>query len=303
MTFAQMTTVKAKTQTHSIWLYSFPLISVVIWAMNMVVTRYAANVIEPVSISFWRLLIALIVMSPFVLTAVLQQRQQVWAHIGKLTVLASLAMLIYQCLSYWAGHSTTATNMSIINAFIPIFTLLVSLIFLAEKPNKYGILGSILSISGLLFLISQGQPSQLLQGGLHFGDGLMIIAVISYALYGVLLRAWQLPLSLGVSLFAQTLLALLLHLPLLLIFGWQMLDQHNVASVMYAALLPSIVAPFMWMKAMQTLGPNRSSMFTNLGPVLTAVVAYLYLGEQWMYYHTLGTIMAIAGVMLAQKKN
>jgi drug/metabolite transporter (DMT)-like permease len=298
-----MTTQIAKTQNNSIWLYSFPLIPVVIWALNMVVTRYAANVIEPVSISFWRLLIALVVIAPFVLKAVLQQRNQVVAHLAQLTLLASLAMLIYQCLSYWAGHSTTATNMSIINAFIPIFTILVSFMILAEKPTKYGILGSVISISGLLFLISQGNPSTLFHGSFHFGDGLMVIAVISYALYGVLLRAWQLPMSLGVSLFVQTLLALVLHVPLLLWFGLQSLDQYNVASVMYAALLPSIVAPFMWMKAMQTLGPNRSSIFTNLGPILTAVVAYVYLGEQWMYYHTLGTIMAIGGVMLAQKKN
>ena len=297
-----MTTQQAHSQNTSLWLYSFPLIPVLIWALNMVVTRYAANVIEPVSISFWRLLIALVVIAPFVFKAVLQQKQQVLANMGKLTVLASLSMLIYQCLSYWAGHSTTATNMSIINAFIPIFTIFVSLIILAEKPSKYGALGSLISILGLLFLISQGKPSGLLSGGFHFGDGLMVIAVISYALYGVLIRAWQLPISLGVSLFAQILLALLLHLPLLMIFGLQSLDQQNIATVMYAALLPSIVAPFMWMKAMQTLGPNRSSMFTNLGPILTAIVAYIYLGEQWMYYHTIGTIMAISGVILAQKK-
>jgi drug/metabolite transporter (DMT)-like permease len=298
-----MTTQQAHSHNTSLWLYSFPLIPVLIWALNMVVTRYAANVIEPVSISFWRLLIALVVIAPFVFKAVLQQKQQVLANMGKLTVLASLSMLIYQCLSYWAGHSTTATNMSIINAFIPISTIFVSLIILAEKPSKYGVLGSLISILGLLFLISQGKPSGLLSGGFHFGDGLMIIAVISYALYGVLIRAWQLPISLGVSLFAQIVLALLLHLPLLMIFGLQSLDQQNIATVMYAALLPSIVAPFMWMKAMQTLGPNRSSMFTNLGPILTAIVAYIYLGEQWMYYHTIGTIMAISGVILAQKKN
>lgn len=298
-----MTLHKVNSASTSIWLYSFPLIPVVIWAMNMVVTRYAANVIEPVSISFWRLVIALLVITPFVIKSVHQQKSHIFAHLGKLVVLASLAMLIYQCLSYWAGHSTTATNMSIINAFIPIFTIFVSLLILAEKPSKYAVLGSVISILGLLFLISQGQPRDLLNGSFHFGDGLMVVAVLSYALYGVLIRAWHLPISLGVNLFAQTVLALLLHLPLLFVFGLQRLDQHNLPSVIYAALLASIVAPFMWMKAMQTLGPNRSSMFTNLGPILTAIVAYIYLGEQWMYYHSIGTVMAIVGVMLAQKKN
>lgn len=127
-------------------------------------------------------------------------------------------MLAYQCLSYWAGHSTTATNMSIINVFIPIFTILVSLLVLAEKPNRYAVIGSLISISGLLYLIGQGSLLTVLHGGFHFGDGLMIIAVIAYALYGVLLRYWKLPITLAASLFMQTLLALLMHIPLLMYF-------------------------------------------------------------------------------------
>lgn len=285
-----------------LWIYSFPLIPVLIWAINMVVTKYAASVIEPVSISFWRMLIALIVMLPFVYSALYRQRIQIRDHVWQLAVLGSLAMLAYQCLSYWAGHSTTATNMSIINAFIPIFTILVSLLVLAEKPNRYAVIGSLISISGLFYLIGQGSLLTVLHGGFHFGDGLMIIAVIAYALYGVLLRYWKLPITLAASLFMQTLLALLMHIPLLMYFGLEILNGQNYQPVLYAALLPSIVAPFMWMKAMQTLGPNRSSIFTNLAPVLTAIVAYFYLGEQWMPYHTIGTLMAISGVILAQRK-
>jgi drug/metabolite transporter (DMT)-like permease len=139
-----------------------------------------------------------------------------------------------------------------------------------------------------------------LQGELRTGDGLMILAVLAYALYGVLLRHWQLPLSVSGSLFAQTSLALCMHIPLLLVFGLQPISLHNLLPVLYAALLPAIVAPFMWMKAIQTLGPNRASMFTNLGPVLTAVIAYFYLQEQWTVYHTVGGMLALSGVMLAQ---
>ncbi len=293
---------KATQPSIAWWVYSFPLIPVMIWAINMAVTRYAAQVIEPVSISFWRLVIALLVITPLVLPSVIRQRQQIWQHIGQLSVLAALAMVGYQCLSYWAGHTTTATNMSIINAFIPIFTIFVSLVILSERPTRYGIVGACISIAGLLLLISKGTLSQLWSGGVYFGDALMVIAVIAYAFYGVLLRYWQLPITLGASLFAQTALAIVLHLPLLMYLGLQDLTRQNLAPVLYAALLASIVAPFMWMKAMQTLGPNRSSMFTNLGPIMTAVVAYIYLNEQWMYYHTIGTVMTMIGVIVAQKK-
>lgn len=293
---------QVETEKTSLWIYAIPMVPVVIWGTNMVVTRYAASVIEPISISFWRLIIALVLIFPFVYKKLILEHQTILKNIGKLTLLSLLAMVVYQCLSYTAGHTTTATNMSIINAFIPIFTIFVSLIVLAEKPTIYGVIGSIISIIGLFFLIGRGSFTGIFQGGFHFGDGLMIVAVVSYALYGVLLRHWKLPISLGASLFVQTALGLLIHLPLLCVVGLQTINASNAFPVLYAALLPSIVAPFMWMKAMQTLGPNRSSMFTNFGPIITAVIAYIYLNEQWMYYHSIGTIMAIFGVVLAQKK-
>ena len=293
---------QVQSEKMSLWIYAIPMIPVVIWGTNMAVTRYAASVIEPVSISFWRIVIALILIFPFVYKSLRAEYRVITQNLAKLTVLSFLAMVVYQCLSYTAGHTTTATNMSIINAFIPIFTIFVSLMVLGERPTIYGIIGSVISITGLFYLIGRGSFTGLFQGGFHFGDGLMIIAVIAYALYGVLLRHWKLPISLGVSLFVQTALGLLMHIPLLCFLGLQMIDASNAFPVFYAALLPSIVAPFMWMKAMQTLGPNRSSMFTNFGPIITAVIAYIYLNEQWMYYHTIGTVMAIIGVVLAQKK-
>ena len=287
---------------NSLRLYSYAIIPVLIWSINMAVTKYSASVIEPVSISFWRLFIALLLIAPFVLPTVRVQWYQIRQHWMKLLVLGFLAMTIYQCLSYWAGHSTTATNMSIINAFTPIFTILVSLIVLSEKPSRYGVLGSFISLVGLFYLIGQGSLLGLFKGSFYLGDGLMIIAVLAYALYGVLLRHWQLPISLGLSLFVQTALALFMHIPLLMYFGLDALTEANISPILYVALLPSIVAPFLWMKAMQTLGPNRSSIFTNLGPVITAVIAYFYLGEQWVLYHTIGTAMVITGVILAQRK-
>lgn len=56
------------------------------------------------------------------------------------------------------------------------------------------------------------------------------------------------------------------------------------------------------MIAVQQLGPNRTSIFMNLMPIFTAVMAYFWLAEQWSIYHSIGTALAIAGVLLAQKK-
>ena len=109
-----------------------PLIAVFIWSLNIAVTRYVTEYISPVSISFYRWFIALIILTPFLLPKVWKQRGLVKAHIFQLAVLSAFGMVLYQGLSYSAAHYTSATNMGIINAFIPVFTIFVSIFILKE---------------------------------------------------------------------------------------------------------------------------------------------------------------------------
>jgi drug/metabolite transporter (DMT)-like permease len=287
---------------HSRIAILLPLIAVFIWSLNIAVTRYVTEYISPVSISFYRWFIALIILTPFLLPKVWKQRNLVKAHIFQLAVLAAFGMVLYQGLSYSAAHYTSATNMGIINAFIPVFTIFVSIFILKEWPNRFAILGCIISFSGLLLVITQGDFLNLLQLGQHIGDILMLIAVFFYAFYGVFLKKWQLQIPLFISLYIQIVFAVLYHIPFILWLGLDAINVENGMSVIYAGIFPSLIAPLVWMLAIQNLGPNRTSIFMNLTPVFTAVIAYFWLNEHWSIYNTLGTIIAILGVMLAQRK-
>lgn len=170
------------------WAFIFPILAVLIWSLNIVVTRYVSDYISPVSISFYRWLIAFIILTPFMLLPVWRQRRLLIPYLPKLAVLSAFGMVLYQGLAYTAAHYTSATNMGIVNAFIPIFTIFVSLAILKDVPNRFAVFGSILSFAGLLYVMSQGNISHLLSGGGHLGDALMIIAVFFYAFYGVFLK-------------------------------------------------------------------------------------------------------------------
>ena len=110
-----------------------PLIAVFIWSLNIAVTRYVADYISPVSISFYRWLVAFIVLTPVMLPKVWQQRQLVIQHWKQFAVLSAFGMLLYQGLAYSAAHYTTATNMGIINAFIPIFRTNIDQCWVSKK--------------------------------------------------------------------------------------------------------------------------------------------------------------------------
>lgn len=284
------------------WALFLPVIAVLIWSFNIAITRYVAEYISPVSISFYRWLIAFVILTPFMLLKVWQQREIIRPHLGQLAILSACGMVLYQGLAYTAAHYTTATNMGIINAFIPIFTIFVAIIILKEIPTRYAVIGSILSFAGLMYVISQGSLQSLLNLAGHWGDLLMIIAVFFYAFYGVFLKKWQLKIPLLMSLYVQIGFAILYHLPFIAVLGLDPIQSDNFASVLYAGIFPSILAPLVWMMAVQHIGPNQTSIFMNLMPIFTAVIAYVWLNEAWSIYHTIGGIVILLGIVLAQKR-
>lgn len=291
-----------KTQQKMWWAFALPVLAVFIWSMNLAVTRYVADYISPVSISLYRWLIAFIVLTPFMAVKVWQQRQLIKTHLHQFAVLSAFGMALYQGFAYSASHYTSATNMGIINAFIPVFTLFVSFVILKEVPNRFAVMGSLLSFTGLLYIMGQGDLTSLLQLGQHWGDIMMILAVFFYAFYGVFLKKWQLKVPLLISLYVQIGFTLIYHLPFVLWNGLDSLNAENAASVFYAGILPSLMAPLLWMMAVQYIGPNRTSIFMNLMPVFTAIIAYFWLKEAWTVYHSIGGVIIVLGILLAQKK-
>lgn len=284
------------------WAVLLPIGAVLIWSLNIVVTRYVTEFIEPISISFYRWFITWLILSPFMLLPVWQQRQQIKPALGKIAILSAFGMLLYQGLAYSAAHYTTATNMGLINAFIPIFTIFVALLILKQRPNRYAVIGSALSFLGLLYVIGQGQLVAILSLGQHSGDLVMLLAVFFYAFYGVFLKKWQLSLPLMIMLYMQICFAVLYHLPFIAYMGLDTLTSANILSVLYAAVFPSLLAPLLWMLAIQKLGPNSTSIFMNLMPIFTAMIAYVWLNEAWTIYHSIGGGVILAAVFLAQRK-
>ena len=284
------------------WAYALPMIAVLIWSLNITVTRYVAEFISPISISFYRWLIAFVLMSPFVLLSVWKYRTEIRQHAWQFALLGACGMVFYQGLAYSAAHYTTATNMGIINAFTPIFTIFISIFILKEMPTRYAVIGGILSFLGLLYVMSQGNLQSLMHLAGHWGDLLMILAVFLYAFYGVFLKKWQIQMPLLTSLYVQIAFALLFHLPFVFVLGLDAINSQNVGSVLYAGVFPSIVAPLVWMMAVQYIGPNRTSIFMNVMPIGTALIAYFWLNEAWTIYHTIGGVIILLGIALAQKR-
>ncbi|WP_421222204.1 DMT family transporter [Aeromonas enteropelogenes] len=280
----------------------FPLLAILIWAANTVVSKAAAGVVDPAAISFYRWVIAALALSPFCLPALWRRRSEIRPWFGKLLVLSLLGMVLYQCLAYYAAHSTSATNMGVIGSLLPLLTLLLGALFFGQRPGKQALLGMSLSLFGVLWLLGQGEPLALLHTGINPGDGMMLLGAASYALYGLLIRRWQLPFGPWLNLYLQILLAVLLLIPVALSAESLAVPWEGWGMVLFAGIASSLFAAYCWMRGLATLGPERTSVFMNLMPLCTALIAVITLGEPIHGYHLLGGGLILGGVMLAQLK-
>lgn len=278
----------------------YPLAAVLIWSGNTVITKMAAGAISPSAISFYRWLLALLLLTPFVGLAAWRNRVAISPALPKIAVLSLLGMVLYQSLAYFAAATASATNMGMIVSLMPLLTLLFSSLLLRDPLTLGTLGGGLLSLFGLAWLIGQGEPARLLTHGVVIGEAMMLGAAMAYALYNVLLRKWAVRVPIWQLLYMQIWCAVLMLLPGFLMTPSVAISAASVPLILYATAGASIAAPFLWMRGIASLGAGRAAMFVNLMPVFTVMIAVLILGETLRGYHLVGGGVTLAGVLLAQ---
>jgi drug/metabolite transporter (DMT)-like permease len=267
-----------------------------IWSGNSIVTKSAAVAIDPASITLYRWVLAFLLLTPFVGRAVWRQRRVVRAHWARLAVLGILGMATYQGLAYVAARTTSATDMGIILALMPLLSALLAGSFAGERITARRVIGALASLAGLLVMTTQGDPTMLWRGGAGIGDALMLVAVLANSLYGVLLKRWAVPLSTWQQLLAQIGFAILVVVPFWLISPMAAITPANAPLVVYAGTAASLGAPFLWITGVKRFGPSRAALFLNLLPPIVALLAWAMLGERLTVFHAIGGLIALLGV-------
>jgi len=282
--------------------FIYPLLAVVIWSANTVVSKAAADVFDPAAISLYRWLLAAIVLTPLFLRPLWRVRRELVPHLPRFAVLALLGMVMYQCLAYYAAHRTSATNMGVICALVPLLGLLLNGLVFRARLSTFAVAGMLLSLTGVLYLLGAGNPLSLLGNGINIGDGLMLVGATCYALYGILFKRWSPPFGQWLNLYVQVLLAVVLLTPLAMTAESLAVPVRGIPLVLFAGLGSSVLASYFWMRGLQQLGSERTAVFMNLLPLFTALIAGITLGERVQAYHWLGGGLILLGVALSQRR-
>ncbi|MBV6272120.1 DMT family transporter [Alcaligenaceae bacterium CGII-47] len=285
--------------------YFFAMMPPLFWAGNFFLARMAADIIPPIQMSFWRWLLALIILTFLTFPRWREHAPQIKKEVHFLAILGALGITAFNCLIYTALHHTTVINASIINTLMPVVTFVLALFIIGDRLGLRQAFGLGISITGAATIIFRGQFDQILQLSINKGDLLVICGVLCWAMYTVLIK-WR-PTALPALLFLTVVVALgvLFHLPLLIwemttVGGW-VVNETAIATLLYLAVFPSLLAYIWWGRAVAMLGPGRTGTFMYAMPIFSTGLAALFLHEALYIYHLFGFLLVVAGVALATR--
>lgn len=289
-------------QARPLRAYLFLLLTMLFFSGNILVGK-AVNELPPFTISFCRVSIAFLVVLPIGLRQALRYRRNIAAQWRPVLAMALTGIAFFNALIYAALRFTSTTNVAILEASIPVVTVLFSALFLHERLNPLQWLGVLLSLGGAVWVITGGAVADLAHRPWNTGDGIMIAAVLIWVGYSLLVKKHIAKLPRYGGLLVMLAIAILALLPAAAletsIFGVPDLTRPDLAlGLFYLGVFPSVLALLLYNRAIEEVGPSRAALFLNLLPVFTMAGAYLFLNEAVSPAQLLGALVVIAGVTL-----
>ena len=277
------------------------------WAGNFIVGKAAfVENIPPMSLVFFRWSLVWLILLPFTYKEIVKNREIILKNLPLLFFLALTSVGLFNSCTYLALVYTQVINASLFNTAIPAMIILLCFIFNIEKTNRFQIMGLILSVVGILSIITKLDLNILLTLNFNKGDIIMIGGVITWGLYSSFLKKKKFTLPL------LTLVHILCTLGLLFIFPQFLfeLSQGQIIKfdtnlgyiLVYLALFPSIGSYYCWAGAVAIIGANRAGIFLSLIPLFSTILAMIFYDEKFYFFHFIGSVLIVLGLFLSNKK-
>lgn len=283
------------------------VVATALWAGNAIAGRLLVGSVSPVTLSAVRWALAALILLPMG-WRIFKCDSALWQNKTRFLLLGLFGVGSYNVLLYLALQTSTPINVTLIGASMPIWMLLIGAIFYKVQPTFLQIIGAVVSLIGVMVVLTRGEISTLLSMQLVVGDLLIMLATILWAVYSWMLsrpgssteRQWPW----ADFLMAQVLVGLL----------WTgFFDGFEIASgsaflnlnlftaslILFVAVGPSLIAYRCWGLGVNGAGPNVAAFFANLIPLFTALLSAAMLRELPRLYHALAFALIVTGIVVS----
>lgn len=225
-------------------------------------------------------------------------------------ILALLPLAIFYPALFFAFQAfglvyTSSSEAGIIQAAIPIFTMMLASYFLKEYTNTWQKISVLISVIGVIYIF-------IMNGiGTHetsfIGVILILLSALSSAFYNVLARKMTKKFKLMDLTYTMTvigfisfnLIAIASHISkgTITVYFKPFTNGTFLVSILYLGLLSSLLTALLLNYSLSYIEAAKISVFSNLSTLITIIAGVIFLHEQIPYYHIIGTIMIIFGII------
>ncbi len=284
--------------------YLLLVLTMLFWAGNSVVARGVHELVPPLTLAWLRWTFAAMIILPFARPHLKRDLPLIRAHWPILVLLGTIGAGTFVSLYYIGLSKTTAINGLIINSAVPILIPIAVFVVFRETLSRLQAAGILLSLTGVLLVLTKGDLSLLLDLKLNEGDLWVLAAMMVWAIYTALLRKqpgvhW---LSFAAISF---MVASIVNFPMFIgemVAGKTLQPTlHAILAIAYVSTLPSVVAQIFYIRGVELIGGSRAGVFMHLIPLFGTVLAIIFLGEQLYLFHLGGFGLILTGVVLASR--
>jgi len=273
----------------------------IVTAFAFPMAKLGLNEIEPYTYAFLRFAFASILYIPVLF--LLRKKKTIPFRDHVRIFVIGIVLIPFNQVIFLVGQSrTTASHSSLLFATIPIFIYILAIIFLNEKATIRRTLGILIAAAGVYLILSGGHVQ--FSGSHLVGDLLVLVAVVAWAVATVMVK----PLAVKYGAFRVTGLALLygslLYMPYgfykFLSFKLSNLSTAAWISILYLAVIVSVLAYFLWYWVLKYMEASRVAVIQNIQPIIASAVAVPLLNETIGRNFVIGGIIVITGVVLTE---
>ena len=287
--------------------YILLVLTTLFWSGNFIVGKAASTYqIPPFSLNFYRWFFAGLILLPFTLNEILEKKNYIINNIGFFIILGITSITIFNSTVYYSLYYMQVISGVLMISTIPVWIMFISTILGIEKTNKFQIFGVILSLIGVLSIITKSNLEVIKNLDFNRGDLIMATGMFAWALYSALLKKKKYEISQIALLEVVIVTGLVFLIPIYILemnIGHQIvIGKPFILTLSYVVIFPGLASFFFWIKGIGIIGANRAGVFLHLMPVFGSIMAIILFGEKFMMYHLIGAIFIIAGITLSNKK-
>jgi drug/metabolite transporter (DMT)-like permease len=287
--------------------YVLLILATLFWSGNFIVGKFATLFeIPPLTLNVFRWISVWIILMPFTYKEIYNNLDNIKKNWLVISFMGMITISTFNSVVYFALNYTQVINAVLVLAAIPAATIIFSFLMKVEKTNTFQLLGLFFSIIGIGSIISNGDVQKIASLNFNKGDLWMLVCVITWALYSTLLKKNKFKFS------QFTLIQLMVSAGLIFLIP-QLFYEKSIGLevnfnkaffiiLFYVVVFPAIAAYYFWQKGVEIIGPNRASMFIQLMPLFSAIMAIIIFKEKFELYHFAGAAFIVSGIYLSNKK-